>query len=190
MPSFSLRPSERRDETWCGCSSAVSLMEQRRLSRNLRNKRFLMFMAGMVFGSVTLWGMHSVGMAAMRLSTPDRGQIINIGFNVWLEILSMVFSCGGMLLALEIASRDRFFGMSKDDRVIMLSGDMKKLTIKQINRGGKHLVLVKALFGQMQHITLAGLVLALSVLLMHYVGECLCTETPPHRMGRSGRQAN
>ena len=71
----------------------------------------------------------------------------------------------------QLAGRDRFFGMSKDDRVLLLSNEMKKLSIKKISKGGRKLVVIKALLAEPQHFISAGLALSVGMLLVHYIGE-------------------
>eukprot|EP00600_Ochromonadales_sp_CCMP1393_P003557 CAMPEP_0174993566 /NCGR_PEP_ID=MMETSP0004_2-20121128/23145_1 /TAXON_ID=420556 /ORGANISM="Ochromonas sp., Strain CCMP1393" /LENGTH=506 /DNA_ID=CAMNT_0016247693 /DNA_START=245 /DNA_END=1765 /DNA_ORIENTATION=- len=120
-------------------------------------------------GGVGIWCMHFVGMNAVSLYN-TKGEKLEIHYNLWLTLLSLVLVLMFGLAGFAISSRDKVFTKSKREIAEMFVADAKHLSLKDIQHiSSLHMVFLIG-SNSLQHLCIGGFLTGCGVVVMHYVG--------------------
>jgi NO-binding membrane sensor protein with MHYT domain len=150
---------------------AVSLADQFRIAYTLRAKflsqNYFLISIAICIGGVAIWCMHFVGMGSMQLKTPD-GQNIKMFIDPFVTIMSLICAVLFSYIGLQFAAKDRHYTKDRQEIFKMLISNADNLTMRQAK---SQLALWKmALFKGFDNILIGGVITALGVCVMHYVG--------------------
>lgn len=87
---------------------AIQMMEQWRIQRDPKLKIILLILSGIILGGCGIWCTHFTGMNALTMVTED-GTTLEVDFDGWLTLCSLVLPIAGVFVGLKIGSRDPFF---------------------------------------------------------------------------------
>lgn len=97
-------------------------MEQWRLTQDEKVKNHLLKLSSFALGGCTIWALHFTGMDALVLKTKE-GRVLDMQYEGFLTIFSIIAPVTAMYIGLRIASRDGFFlAVQSEDRKLMLVG--------------------------------------------------------------------
>jgi NO-binding membrane sensor protein with MHYT domain len=114
--------------------------------------------------------MHFVGMAAMHLNAPN-GDRLPISYRIDLTIASLVIVVVLSYAGLYISSLDKLFTEDKSDVIDKFIKDARNLSIQEIRMiKRKETFLLHTLFRNPTKLVCGGLVTAMGVCIMHYLG--------------------
>ena len=117
-------------------------------------------------GGAGIWCMHFTGMGALKLTTSE-GIIVSVRYDIGFTVLSLISAILCCFIALLIASRDKLYVRSKEERLDVLVEDASKQGVKITS---KRSVMLLALTTGLFQLIVGGIVTALGVCVMHYVG--------------------
>ncbi|DAZ97129.1 TPA: hypothetical protein N0F65_010452, partial [Lagenidium giganteum] len=168
-----------------GSYCTIQLMEQWRLTESGRNKIVMLILSSVALGGCGIWCMHFTGMNALKMVLDDQSQL-EVDFEGGLTIISLIFPIVGVFIGLKVSSTDPFFlEVEAARRKDMLQPDalsqtqnLHKVSMQTIVKRDAISRKIKfiALFSRLWRIAIGGffaalgLVAALGVLGMHYLG--------------------
>ena len=154
-----------------GAYCAINLSEQFRLSTREKSKllsrELLMLLMASSLGGVAIWCMHFVGMAT--ISFADHG--IEIRYRLDLTIISLIVAISFSLAGIQICSKDAAFKITRIDTMDEFIKKAAKMTITEMKMmKSANFIMVTALFQSTHRILIGGIIVAIGVCIMHYLG--------------------
>jgi NO-binding membrane sensor protein with MHYT domain len=157
-----------------GAYSAINLCDQFRICKReipkLLSPRTFMVLMAISIGGVSMWAMHFVAMSSVNWYTPT-GVRVEIRYRIDYTLISLVAPVILCYFGFFICSKDRAFTEEKKDVLEEFVKNAEHMSIQELKvMKSANYVLYIALFRSLHRIILGGLMTALGVCVMHFVG--------------------
>lgn len=129
-------------------------------------------------GTVGIWGMHFIGMQALRLYIPsdqnptgDRQRImVDMTYNIFLSLASLIAVAITTAVGTLIASYDVMFSKTKQEIIEAFIADAKALPMSEIRKISARRILWIISTKSLGRLVLGGVITGSGVSVMHYIG--------------------
>jgi NO-binding membrane sensor protein with MHYT domain len=160
--------------SFAGAYCGINICEQFRLSTREKSKllgrELLMLMMAISIGGVAIWSMHFVGMSTISFKDPN-GQDIKVRYRKDLTLVSLFVSILFCFTGIFICSKDAAFKIERMDTMEEFIKEASLMSISEIKRmRSANFIMFLALFKSIHLLALGGLVTAIGVCVMHYLG--------------------
>jgi NO-binding membrane sensor protein with MHYT domain len=125
---------------------------------------------GIAMGSVCLWGMHIVGLSALRFEVAATGEFLPLTFDMNYVIGSLVLVTFGASVGLLIGSYDPMYMKTKVELLEEYLPGAEDMSLRQLRRVGTRKLLIVMLTNRWGLFVFGGSVNAAGFVLMHVMG--------------------
>ena len=156
-----------------GTHTAISMCEQYRLALSTSNNSFQIYgiasLASLSLGGVAFSGTQYIVFQSTRLRTSE-GAVINVEYDSYLVVGSILISTFLILISILIASQDEYFNKSQTEIMnIFLNRALQTRTIAEIKQLGKRQILFLVCMSSLNWILLGGFIAGGSLCLARYI---------------------
>lgn len=129
--------------------------------------KYLLIIAVSV-GGIGIWGMHFIGMQALRLR--NHGEMVDMDYNLGLSLGSLFAVLVTTFLGVRVASDDIMFSKTKQEIVEAFINDTSKLSLAEIRKIDAKRILFIISTKNLGRLIFGGFITGSGVSVMHYIG--------------------